>query len=106
MANDITDRISEEDLHALRDAARELSKTLRAFGQARLAEIGEEIAEDTGMLAGQGRRALHDIEARLAHLEKRVERAVREHPGAWATGVLGVIGFGLVLGLVLRRHGE
>jgi hypothetical protein len=45
---------------------------------------------------------VHDVEYRLRRMEKRLEHSVRDHPGAWATGVLGVVGFGVALGLLFR----
>ena len=93
-----------EDLHQLRQAAIDLGKALRAFGKSRLAELGEDVSEEAHVLAHQGRSLLNDVERRVVRLEKRAEKSVREHPAAWATGLLGVIGFGLVLGLILRHR--
>ncbi|WP_157937626.1 hypothetical protein [Oceaniglobus roseus] len=93
-----------EDLRAMRQAVLDLGKALRTFGRTRLAELGEEVNEDAHRVADEGRRAMQDAERRIALLEKQAERSVRDHPAAWATGLLGVIGFGLVLGLALRRH--
>lgn len=109
MAKDSTDIAAEypegsEELRELRQSVRDLGKALRVFGQSRLAGIGEEVSDEAQMAAQEGRRVLQQVEQRMARLEKRAEKSVREHPGAWATGLLGVIGFGIVLGLMLRRH--
>lgn len=95
---------TSDDIRELRQAVLDLGKALRAFGKSRLGDIGEDVSEEARDLADESRRVLKDAEKRLAKLEKRAERSMREHPGAWATGLLGVIGFGLVLGLILRRH--
>ena len=93
-----------DDLVELRKAAIDLGKALRAFGKSRLAELGEDISDEAHVVAHEGRRLLSDVEQRVLQLEKRAEKSVREHPAAWATGLLGVIGFGLVLGLILRHR--
>jgi len=93
-----------EDLRELRQAVLDLGKALRTFGKSRLAELGEDVSEEAQVVAHEGRRLLNDVEQRVVRLEKRAEKSVREHPAAWATGLLGVIGFGLVLGLILRHR--
>ena len=92
-----------DDLRELRRAARDLGKALKVFGKSRLEDVGEDVSDEARALAQEGRRMLREVEGRIASLEKRAEKSVRDHPGAWATGLLGVIGFGLVLGLILRR---
>lgn len=91
-----------EELQELRRAMLELGKALKTVGTARLSQIGDDVADEARVLADEGRRMLHDIERRIGQIEKRAEKSLLEHPGAWATGLLGVIGFGLVLGLILR----
>lgn len=93
-----------DDLRALRHAVVELGKALRAFGRSRMAEIGEEISEEAQAAAHEGTRMFHAVEQRLVQLERQAEKSVREHPAAWASGLLGAIGFGILLGLILRRH--
>lgn len=109
MAKDSAEATSDqpagaEELRELRQAVLDLGKALKAFGNSRMADIGEDISDEARELADESRRVLKDAETRLAQMEKRAERSMRENPGAWATGLLGVIGFGLVLGLILRRH--
>ena len=93
-----------EDLRELRKAVLDLGKALRVFGKSRLAALGEDVSEEAEVVTREGRRLLHDVEQRVVRLEKHAEKSVREHPAAWATGLLGVIGFGLVLGLILRHR--
>lgn len=92
-----------ETLHELRRAVLELGNAVRAFSRSRLDDIGEEVSDDARVVAQEGRRLLEDVHRRLGRLEHRVERSVRDHPGGWVMGVLGVIGLGLVLGIILRR---
>lgn len=109
MAKDDTaatlDQLKEaDDLRELRQMVFELGNTLRGFGKSCIGDVGGDISEEAQLVVQEGRRVLHEVEKRIAHLEKRAEKSVREHPAAWATGVLGVIGLGLVLGLILRPH--
>lgn len=101
------DAVSDEvsaDLRELRSAVQDLGKLLQKFGKKRLGEFGEELEEQSEDLVRQGRHALQVLEHRVGQLEKNVQRSVREHPGAWAGGLLGFIGFGLVLGMLARRN--
>lgn len=93
-----------EDFHELRQAVLDLGKALRALGTSRLAELGEDVSEEARVVVQEGRRLLNEVERRVVRLEKRAEKSVQEHPAAWVTGLLGVIGFGLVLGLILRHR--
>lgn len=102
LSPDLSD--GSDEVRQLRRAALDLGKALKAFGKARLEDVGEEISDDAVAAAREGRRVVREIEERFGQLEKRAEKSLREHPGAWAAGLLGVIGFGLVLGLILRRH--
>lgn len=109
MAKDNTDLSPDpsdamDEVQELRRAALDLGKALKAFGKSRLADVGEEVSDEVAAVAREGRRVVHEVEERFGQLEKRAEKSLREHPGAWVTGMLGVIGFGLVLGLILRRH--
>lgn len=99
----ISDDVSA-DLRELRGAVQDLGKLLKKLGKKRLGVIGEELEEQSEDLVRQGRHALQSLEHRVGQLEKSVERSVREHPGAWAGGLLGVIGFGLILGMLARRN--
>lgn len=92
------------DLQELRGAVQDLGKMLKKFGKKRLGKVGEELEEQSEDLMRQGRQALQVLEHRVSQLEKSVEHSVREHPGAWAGGLLGVIGFGLILGMLARRR--
>lgn len=96
------DNSTQADLHALRQATLDFGKALRAFGKSRISELGEDLGEDATDIAAEGQRLVHDVEHRLRRLEKRLEHSVRDHPGAWATGVLGVVGFGVALSLLFR----
>lgn len=98
----ISDALSEE-LEELRGAVQEIGKQLKKFGKKRIREVGEGLEEQSQDLVRQGRHALQAIEHRVGALEKNVEQNVRDHPGAWAGGLLGVVGFGLVLGMLARR---
>jgi len=101
------DAISDDmsaDLRELRETIQDLGKLLKKFGKKRLGEVGEEMEERSEELLSYGRHALQVLEHRVGQLEKSVERSVREHPGAWAGGLLGVIGFGLILGMLSRRN--
>lgn len=91
------------DVAELRAAATEFARTLKAYGLDRLGALGDEVDEGSEALVREGRRIAHDLRQRLATLEARVERNIRDHPGTWIGGLLGAIGFGIVLGLVLRR---
>ena len=92
------------DLHEFRAAVQDLGKLLKKVGKKRMGEVGEEFEQQSEELIRQGRQAIQVLEHRVEQLEKSVERSVRDHPGAWAGGILGVIGFGLILGLLARRH--
>ena len=92
------------DVQELRRAVLDLGRMLKKFGKKRVDELGEDLELRSDELVHEGSRALRDLEHRLGQMEKNVERSVRDHPGAWAGGLLGVIGFGLILGMILRRH--
>lgn len=105
--SDRTDAISHDlsaDLQELRGAVQDLGKLLKEFGKRRIGEVSEELEEKSQDLVRQGRHALQVLEHRVGQLEKNVEHSVREHPGAWAGGLLGVIGFGVILGMLARRN--
>lgn len=91
------------DVQELRRAVVDLGKMLKAFGKKRVDALGEDLDFGSEELVKEGNRMLQDMERRLGEVEKTVERNVREHPGAWAGGLLGIIGFGLILGMILRR---
>ena len=88
----------------LRHALKDLGKALRALGAERMADLGEDVSEEARHMEEEGRRVLRQVESSLGRLEKKAEKNAREHPGMWLTGLLGVVGFGLVLGLVLGRR--
>lgn len=90
------------DLHELRRGILSLGKTLRRFGKSGLEGVGEEFEDLSEDVLHQGRSTLHAMERRVGQLEKTVERNLREHPAAWAGAMLGLIGFGLVVGRILR----
>ncbi|MBE9638785.1 hypothetical protein [Salipiger mangrovisoli] len=92
------------ELRELREAAHLLGARLREFGAARMGEAEMRVGMTADDLLVEGRRMLREIETRMSDTEKRVERSLRAHPGSWIGGLLGVIGFGLVLGLLLHRR--
>ncbi|MGJ8561794.1 MAG: hypothetical protein ACSHX3_16310 [Litorimonas sp.] len=104
---DLSEAASDElsaDLREVRGAVQELGKLLKKLGKKRLDVVGEELEEQSENLMRQGRHAMDVLEKRVAQLEKNIESSVREHPGAWAGGLLGVIGFSLILGMLARRN--
>ena len=90
----------EAELHELRKAALELGRNLRSFGKTHIGEVGEMSDEITR----EGRVVARDLEDRLGRVERSVERSVRDHPAAWIGGLLGVIGFGIAVGIILRQR--
>jgi len=92
------------DLNDLRQSVLDLEAAIKAFGAAHFADLGEDVTGQMRALAHEGRRVLHEVEHQMGQIEKRVEKSLREHPVTWATSLLGVIGFGLVLGLILGRR--
>mgnify|MGYP000140701456 FL=1 len=95
---------SDAELEELREAALLLGRKLKDFGRARLGAAGADVQETSEELLREGRQVIRQLEHRVGTVEKRVETSIRDHPGGWLAGVLGVIGFGLVLGMILRRH--
>lgn len=93
-----------DELAELRLASAELLRKLRAYGLDRLGAVRDEVEEDTDSLLREGRRMAQDLRRRMGEVEAKVERHVREHPAPWIGGLLGAIGFGLILGLILRRR--
>lgn len=91
------------ELDDLRSAVADLALRLRAYGLDRLEALREEVEEDAESLAVEGRRRAQQMRERLGEVEAKVERHVRDHPLTWIGGVLGAIGFGLILGMILRR---
>lgn len=93
-----------DELAELRLASAELLRKLRAYGLDRLGAVRDEVEEDTDSLLREGRRMAQDLRRRMGEVEAKVERHIREHPAPWIGGLLGAIGFGLILGLILRRR--
>lgn len=91
------------ELAELRAAAAELARKLKAYGLGRLEALGDDEDDGPEALVREGRRMAQDLRSRLTAVEARVEQNIREHPGTWIGGLLGAIGFGLVLGMILRR---
>lgn len=92
------------ELAELRQATAELVRKLRAYGLDRLESLREEVEDDAEMLTKAGRRRAQHLREQIGEVEAKVERHVREHPLTWIGGVLGAIGFGLILGMILRRR--
>jgi|GEM_PF-4816304 len=100
----IAEGTAGDELAELRQATTELVRKLRAYGLDRLESLREEVEDDAEMLTKEGRRRAQQLRERLGEVEAKVERHVREHPLTWIGGVLGAIGFGLILGMILRRR--
>ena len=89
----------------------ELRERVRAFAR-RLTDVDmtREEGPSTGMEDGpeallrEGQRLAHELRVRLGDVEARVERSIRAHPAGWVGGLLGAVGFGLLLGMILRRR--
>lgn len=92
------------ELEDLRVAVADLARKLRAYGLDRLEALRDEVEEDAESFVHEGRRRAEDLRHRLGEVEAKVERHVREYPLTWIGGVLGAIGFGLILGMILRRR--
>ena len=93
----------DPELAELRRAALQLARRLGSYGVGRADEIGAELEAGSEDLIRDGRSLLHELRERVAKVEARVEHAVRDHPGQALAGLLGIVGFGLILGLILRR---
>jgi ElaB/YqjD/DUF883 family membrane-anchored ribosome-binding protein len=91
------------ELADLRAAVADAARKLRAYGLDRLDALREEVEEDTKDLTLEGSRRAQQMRARLGEVEAKVERHVREHPLPWIGGMLGAVGFGLILGMILHR---
>ena len=92
------------NLEELRDVAVNLVSLLKDFGKDRLAATRDGLADTPEEVLRKSRQVLHVVENQLGKIEKAAEHSMKEHPRAWAGGLLGVVGFGLVLGLILRRR--
>lgn len=97
-------RPGDPELVELRRAALQLARKLGSYGAARMDDLSEELETGSADLMRNGRRLVHDLRERVAKVEARVEHTVREHPGQALAGLLGIIGFGLILGLILRSR--
>lgn len=84
---------AEAELEELREAALVLGRNLKDFGRARMRAAGADLGAQTQTMMARGREA-----------EKVVEASMRDHPAAWVAGTLGVVGTGIMLGLLMRRH--
>jgi ElaB/YqjD/DUF883 family membrane-anchored ribosome-binding protein len=93
-----------DELAELRQATTELLRKFKAYGLDRLGVVRDEVEEDSQVLAREGRRMARDLRKTLGEVEAKVERHVRDHPVTWIGGLLGAIGFGLILGVLLRRR--
>ena len=93
-----------DELADLRQAAAELLHKFKAYGLDRLEAARDEGGEESRDALREGRRVAEEMRKALGDLEKRLERHVREHPVSWIGGLLGAIGFGLILGMILRRR--
>ncbi|MEN9410156.1 MAG: hypothetical protein RL216_2130 [Pseudomonadota bacterium] len=94
----------DPEIAELRRAALLFARKLGSYGLARVEDIGEELEAGSDTLVQEGRRLAHDLRERVAKLESRVEHSVRDHPAQAIAALLGVVGFGLILGLILRRR--
>ena len=97
-------RPGDPELVELRRAALQLARKLGSYGAARMDDLGEELEAESADLMRDGRRLVHDLRERVAKVEARVEHTVRDHPGSTLAALLGLVGFGLILGLILHRR--
>lgn len=102
--DDRAPRPGDPELVELRRAALQLARKLGSYGAARMDDIGEELEAGSADLMRDGRRLVHDLRERVAKVEARVEHTVRDHPGQALAALLGIVGFGLILGLILHRR--
>ena len=91
-------------LEQVRDVTLNLVQLLKDLGKDGLAASREGLGDTPEEVLRKGRQVLHVVEDRLIKIEKAAEHSVKERPRAWAGGLLGVVGFGLVLGLILRQR--
>jgi ElaB/YqjD/DUF883 family membrane-anchored ribosome-binding protein len=92
------------EMAELRRAALVLARKLGSYGLSRAEAIGDELESGSESVLREGRRMAHDLRERVAKVEARLEHGVRDHPGQALAALLGVIGFGLILGLLFRRR--
>ncbi|WP_171060879.1 hypothetical protein [Poseidonocella sp. HB161398] len=104
MADDSNRSASAAEIRELRDALRLAGRKLRALGEAQARHAEEELGETFLEIEAEGRRILTDFERRTRDAERRIEQNMRQHPAGWIGGLLGVVGFGLVLGMILRSR--
>lgn len=95
---------SDPEIVELRRAALTFARKLGSYGLSRAEDLGEELEAGSETLIREGRRFAHDLRERVSRLESRAENTVREHPAQAFAALLGVVGFGLILGLILRRR--
>ena len=81
-----------------------LVQALGAYGRTRSAVLADSLRETSHEALADLKPLLRDVQNRLAQAEKDIERDVREHPGRWLGGVLGVVGFGILMGLLFGRR--
>ncbi len=92
------------ELAELRQAALAFAQRLGRYGKKRAEDWGIDLEEGPEELIHEGERLARDLKGRLGRLEAKVEQNIREHPATWAGGLLGAVGFGIMLGMILRRR--
>lgn len=93
-----------DELADLQQATAELVRKLRAYGLDRWEAARHEAEEGSRGALGEGARIAEEMRKGVGEIERKVEHHVREHPLSWIGGVLGMIGFGLILGMILHRR--
>lgn len=88
----------ERELAELRREVQALVGRAGRLGRNTLTRLETEAGESLD----DGREAAEHLLRRIQALERRTEDSVREHPATWAGGLLGLLGFGLLLGLLIR----
>lgn len=94
----------DAEMAELRRAALMFARKLGAHGLAQADAMAEQPEVGSERLLHEGRRMARDLWCRVTKLEERVEQGVRAHPGPTLAALLGVAGFGLLLGLILRHR--
>ena len=94
----------EAELEAIRADIAALARTVSDYGRLRRNELGAEAQALSAEALAEVRELLDHALKRLGETEKDIERRVRGNPAPWIGGLLGLLGFGLLLGLILGNR--